>query len=39
MVSITILSGTSVFKIDNNKKCFLSTKSHTRMISEGSGYT
>ncbi len=27
MVSIKILRGTAVFNIDNNKKCFLSTKS------------
>ncbi len=36
-VSTNILSTSSVFNIDNNKTCFLSsTHLHTRMISEGS---
>jgi len=33
-----LLISTTVFNIDNNKKCFLSTKSPVR-ISEGSYYT
>ncbi len=36
MVCTKILSGATVFNIDNNKKCFLSTNQHIRMISGGS---
>ncbi len=32
MVSMKILSRTTVFKIDNNQKCFINE--HIRMISE-----
>ncbi len=36
MVSTKLLSSTTIFNIDNNKKCFLSRKiNHSRMISEG----
>ncbi len=31
-----ILSRTTVFNIDTNKKCFLRPNQHIRMISEGS---
>ncbi len=35
-VSTKILGGTTAFNIHNNKKCFLSSKSHIKMISVGS---
>ncbi len=36
MISSKISSSTTVFNIDNNKKCFFSPNQHIRMISEGS---
>ncbi len=36
MVLTKIWNKTTIFNLDNNKKCFLRSKSEYRMISEGS---